>query len=76
MLNWYKQLIQLRRDNPALHSGKLTMLNTDGHERAFVDPAGTGRAGSGGGLQLYRGAAASSASIYRNRASAADRRKR
>ncbi len=29
MLNWYKQLIQLRRDNPALHSGKLTMLNTD-----------------------------------------------
>jgi len=29
LLNWYKQLIQLRRDNPALHSGKLTMLNTD-----------------------------------------------
>ena len=29
MLNWYKQLIQLRRDNPALHSGKLTMLNTE-----------------------------------------------
>jgi alpha-glucosidase len=28
LLNWYKQLIQLRRDNPALHSGKLTMLNT------------------------------------------------
>jgi alpha-glucosidase len=29
LLNWYKQLIQLRRDNPALHSGKLTMLNSD-----------------------------------------------
>jgi alpha-glucosidase len=28
LLNWYKQLIRLRRDNPALHSGKLTMLNT------------------------------------------------
>jgi alpha-glucosidase len=27
LLNWYKQLVQLRRDNPALHSGKLTMLN-------------------------------------------------
>ena len=29
LLNWYKQLIQLRRDNPALHSGKLTLLNTE-----------------------------------------------
>ncbi|HZD75991.1 MAG TPA: alpha-glucosidase [Acidobacteriaceae bacterium] len=29
LLNWYKQLIQLRRDNLALHSGKLTMLNTN-----------------------------------------------
>ncbi len=28
LLNWYKQLIRLRRDNPALHSGTLTMLNT------------------------------------------------
>ena len=28
LLNWYKQLIQLRRNDPALHSGKLTMLNT------------------------------------------------
>jgi alpha-glucosidase len=28
LLNWYKQLIHLRRDNPALHSGKLTLLNT------------------------------------------------
>jgi alpha-glucosidase len=27
LLNWYKQLIRLRRDNPALHSGTLTMLN-------------------------------------------------
>ena len=27
LLNWYKQLIHLRRDNPALHSGTLTMLN-------------------------------------------------
>lgn len=29
LLNWYKQLIQLRRDIPALYSGKLTMLNTN-----------------------------------------------
>lgn len=29
LLNWYKQLIRLRRENPALHSGKLTMLNTN-----------------------------------------------
>ncbi|HEX6771613.1 MAG TPA: alpha-glucosidase [Acidobacteriaceae bacterium] len=29
LLNWYKQLIRLRRENLALHSGKLTMLNTD-----------------------------------------------
>ena len=29
LLNWYKQLIELRRDSPALHSGKLTMLNTE-----------------------------------------------
>jgi alpha-glucosidase len=27
LLNWYKQLIHLRRDNSALHSGELTMLN-------------------------------------------------
>jgi alpha-glucosidase len=27
LLNWYKQLIRLRRANPALHSGTLTMLN-------------------------------------------------
>jgi alpha-glucosidase len=27
LLNWYKQLIHLRRDNAALHSGELTMLN-------------------------------------------------
>ncbi len=28
LLNWYKMLIELRRDNPALHDGTLTMLNT------------------------------------------------
>jgi alpha-glucosidase len=28
LLNWYKMLIALRRDNPALHDGTLTMLNT------------------------------------------------
>ena len=27
LLNWYKQLILLRRDNPALRDGTLTMLN-------------------------------------------------
>ena len=29
MLNWYKLLAQLRRDNPALHNGGLVMLNKD-----------------------------------------------
>jgi alpha-glucosidase len=28
LLNWYKQLIRLRRENLALHSGNLTMLDT------------------------------------------------
>ena len=28
MLNWYKQLIELRRTNPAIHNGKNIMLNT------------------------------------------------
>ncbi len=28
LLNWYKMLIELRRGNPALHDGTLTMLNT------------------------------------------------
>ncbi|MHB1700089.1 MAG: glycoside hydrolase family 13 protein [Acidobacteriaceae bacterium] len=27
LLNWYKQLIALRRDNPALHDGSFTMLD-------------------------------------------------
>jgi alpha-glucosidase len=40
LLNWYKQLIQLRRDNPALHSGKLTMLNdTDGNVLSWMRQA-------------------------------------
>ncbi len=29
MLNWYKQLIELRRTNPALRDGQNVMLNTD-----------------------------------------------
>ena len=29
LLSWYQQLIQLRRANPALHDGSLTMLNVD-----------------------------------------------
>ncbi len=29
LLHWYKQLIALRRDNPAMHNGAETMLNTD-----------------------------------------------
>jgi alpha-glucosidase len=32
MLNWYKELIQLRRTNPALRSGDLTMLNKDNEQ--------------------------------------------
>jgi alpha-glucosidase len=29
LLSWYQRLIQLRRENPALHDGSLTMLNVD-----------------------------------------------
>ena len=29
LLNWYQQLIKLRRENPALHDGTLTMLNVN-----------------------------------------------
>jgi alpha-glucosidase len=29
LLNWYQELIKLRRDNPALHGGTLTMLNVN-----------------------------------------------
>ena len=29
LLSWYQQLIKLRRDNPALHDGTLTMLNVN-----------------------------------------------
>jgi alpha-glucosidase len=29
ILNWYKRLIAMRRSNPALHSGRMTMLDTD-----------------------------------------------
>jgi alpha-glucosidase len=40
LLNWYKQLIQLRRDNPALHSGKLIMLNdTDANVLSWMRQA-------------------------------------
>jgi alpha-glucosidase len=40
LLNWYKQLIQLRRDNPTLHSGKLSMLNdSDGNVLSWMRQA-------------------------------------
>jgi glycosidase len=29
LLAWYQRLIQLRRENPALHDGSLTMLNVN-----------------------------------------------
>ena len=29
LLSWYQRLIQLRRENPALHDGTLTMLNVN-----------------------------------------------
>ncbi len=32
MLNWYKQLIQLRRTNPAFREGRQIMLNTNNNE--------------------------------------------
>ena len=57
LLNWYKQLIRLRRENPALHLRHADDAEHDGFEGAVVDAAGSGSTGGGGGLQLYRGAA-------------------
>ncbi len=42
-LNWFKQLIALRRDLPALHSGAMTMLDTDNHSvLSYVRSTGSG----------------------------------
>jgi glycosidase len=42
MLNWYERLIALRRTNPALHSGSMTMLNKDDPSvLAYVRSAGS-----------------------------------
>jgi alpha-glucosidase len=35
MLNWYKRLIALRRSNPAIHSGSMTMLES-GNEQVLA----------------------------------------
>ena len=44
-LNWFKQLIALRRDVPALHSGNMTMLDTTNPDvLSYVRSAGSGPA--------------------------------
>jgi alpha-glucosidase len=44
-LAWFKQLTTLRRDNPALHSGKLTMLDTTNPDvLSYVRSTGSGPA--------------------------------
>ena len=44
-LNWFKQLIALRRDVPALHSGNMTMLDTSNPDvLSYVRSAGSGPA--------------------------------
>ena len=43
LLNWYKKLIELRRDNPALHYGGIVMLNRDDQDvLAYVRTAPAG----------------------------------
>ena len=42
-LNWFKQLIALRRDLPALHNGTMTMLDTDNHNvLSYMRSTGSG----------------------------------
>jgi len=44
-LNWFKQLIALRRDIPALHSGTMTMLDTSNPDvLSYVRSTGSGPA--------------------------------
>lgn len=44
-LNWFKQIIALRRNNPALHDGTLTMLDAnDPDVLSYVRSTGTGAA--------------------------------
>ncbi len=45
LLNWYKKLMQVRRDNPALHNGGIIMLNRDDEDvLAYVRTAPQGAA--------------------------------
>ncbi len=45
LLNWYKQLIALRRSNPALHNGGIVMLNRDDQDvLSYVRTAPAGAA--------------------------------
>ena len=45
LLNWYKQLISLRRSNPAMHNGGIVMLNRDDADvLAYVRTAPEGAA--------------------------------
>ncbi len=42
-LNWFKQLIALRRNLPALHNGAMTMLNTGNHSvLSYLRSTGSG----------------------------------
>ncbi|MGA8938744.1 MAG: alpha-glucosidase [Acidobacteriaceae bacterium] len=42
-LDWFKQLIALRRDQPALHSGAMTMLDTNNHNvLSYLRSTGSG----------------------------------
>jgi len=44
-LEWFKQLVALRRDIPALHSGTMTMLDTSNPDvLSYVLSTGTGPA--------------------------------
>ena len=53
LLNWYKQLIELRRANPVVKSGKNVMLNTgDAKVLAWARQV-DGSADGGGSVQLY-----------------------
>ena len=55
--SWYQQLIQLRRENPALHDGALTMLNVNDNNVLSWLRKGSGRAICSGRLQFHRGPA-------------------
>jgi alpha-glucosidase len=55
LLSWYQQLIKLRRENPALHDGTLTMLNVnDKNVLSWLRKAANGHAQGQSGIQHFR----------------------